>query len=340
MQNINNEWRRNVMKKLMACAVGAVLIAMPALAFAKDVTVGMSWNQKESSLETAWEDYFKSEAIEQGKAAGVNIIWTFNVAAGDPTRQAANIEDMINKGVDIVMARAEDAAAIGASIRAAKAAGIPFVTFDRASANTKPTAHVGGDSYDQAITTATVFVDLLKKNNVHGKCIELEGALTDINAVKRTKGWHDVTDKSGVIETVIQVPTEWNPELFLSGLTNALKAHPEANCVFAASDFAFTAIQSALEKADKWAPTGQPKHMWLATQDLLPAAVKPMEDGYIDVSTSYDAYAHSKETVRVLIAIALGKDPGCGPDGCLAKGRVATPATIKTMDNLWSRNYK
>lgn len=92
-----------------------------------------------------------------------------------------------------------------------------------------------------------------------------------------------MTDKSGVIETVIQAPTEWNPELFLSGLTNALKAHPEANCVFAASDFAFTAIQSALEKADKWAPTGQPKHMWLATQDLLPAAVKPMEDGYIDL---------------------------------------------------------
>ena len=42
----------------------------------------------------------------------------------------------------------------------------------------------------------------------------------------------------------------------------------------------------------------------------------------------------------MLIAIALGKDPGCGSDGCLAKGRVATPATIKTMDNLWSRNYK
>ena len=95
------------MKKLMVCALGAMLAAMPALARAKDVTVGMSWNQKESSLETAWEDYFKSEAIEQGKAAGVNIIWTFNVAAGDPTRQAANIEDMINKGVDIVMARAE-----------------------------------------------------------------------------------------------------------------------------------------------------------------------------------------------------------------------------------------
>ena len=54
--------------------------------------------------------------------------------------------------------------------------------------------------------------------------------------------------------------------------------------MFAASDFAFPSIQAALEKAGRWAPIGQPKHMWLATNDLLPAAVKPMEDGYIDVA--------------------------------------------------------
>jgi ribose transport system substrate-binding protein len=100
-------------------------------AASKDITIGFSWNQKESSLETAWEDYLKSEGKVQGDAAGVTIKWIFNVANGDPARQAANIEDLINKGVDIVMARAEDSAAISASIKAAKAANIPFITFDR-----------------------------------------------------------------------------------------------------------------------------------------------------------------------------------------------------------------
>ena len=42
------------------------------------------------------------------------------------------------------------------------AANIPFTTFDRESATTKPTAHVGGDSYDQGKTTAEAFVALLK----------------------------------------------------------------------------------------------------------------------------------------------------------------------------------
>jgi ribose transport system substrate-binding protein len=305
----------------------------------KPLRVGFSLDTKESSLETAWVDFLKSEGESQGKAAGFKIEWIINVANADPTRQAANIDDLITRGVDIIMARAFDSGAIGTSIKAAEKAGIPFITFDRGSTSGKPTAHVGGDSYDQAKQTAEAFAANLKKAGIHGNCIELQGMLTDINAVNRSKAWNEVAKETGQYTTIVQVPTNWNPELFLSGLTNALNAHPEANGVFAASDFAFPSIQAALEKAGRWAPTGQPKHMWLATCDLLTAAVKPMEEGYIDVSTTWDAYSQAKEAVRVIIAIAKHEDPGCGPDGCLAKGRVVTPATVKTIPNLWSRDY-
>ena len=327
----------HLQKKLVVAFLLSAILGGEAAA--KDITIGFSWNQKESSLETAWEDYLKSEAKAQGEPAGVTIKWIFNVANGDPARQAANIEDLINKGVDIVMARAEDSAAISASIKAAKAANIPFITVDRASTGAQPTAHVGGDSYDQAFVAGAAFAELLKSKGVTGKCIELQGALTDVNAVNRSKGWNEAASKGGIM-TVIQVPTEWNPELFRSGLTNALKAKPEANCVFAASDFAYTAIQAALEGAGRYAPTGDAKHVWLATNDLLPAAVKPMEEGYIDVSDTWDAYRQAKEAIRVAIAVAKGEDPKCAADGCLAKGRLVTPQTIGTIDNLWSRDYK
>ena len=327
------------MKRIIMLAVMAAALTAGS-ASAEPFKVGFSLDAKESSLETAWEQFLKSEGEAQGKAAGLEFEWTINVANGDPARQAANIDDLITAGVDVILARAFDSGAIGTSIKAAEDAGIPFVTFDRGSTSGKPTAHVGGDSYDQARSTGLAFADALKAAGVQGKCIELQGMLTDTNAVNRSKGWNEIAKEAGQYETIVQVPTEWNPELFLSGLTNALTAHPEANCVFAASDFAFPSIQSALEKADKWAPTGQPKHMWLATNDLLPAAVKPMEDGYIDVSTTYDAYMHAKEAIRVLIAIRKGQDPGCGPDGCLAKGRVVTPATIAAIPNLWSRDFK
>ena len=94
--------------------------------------------------------------------------------------------------------------------------------------------------------------------------------LTDINAVNRTKAWNDVAKETGQFTTVVQVPTNWNPELFLSGLTNALNAHPEANCVFAASDFCFPSIQAALEKAGRWAPPDSPNTCGWQLATFLP----------------------------------------------------------------------
>ena len=318
--------------------IGAALLTTPALA--QDITVGLSWNSKTQPLEAAWEDYMQQESERQGAEAGRTVEWIINVADADPSRQASNIEDLITRGVDVVVARAEDGGAIGASVRAAKAAGVPFVTFDRKSLSAQPEAHVGGDTYDQAVTTAQSFADLLGEEGVEGQCIELQGSLTDVNAINRSEGWNDVAAERPEISTIAQVPTEWNPELFRSGLANALRANPEANCAFVASDFAITAVQSALEEADRWAPAGEEGHFWLATQDLLPAAVPLMEQGYIDVSTSYDAFAHASELVRVVLAQTAGEDPGCGEDGCLAKGRVITPATIDETENLWSKTYQ
>jgi ribose transport system substrate-binding protein len=324
-------------RSIIACAALATLVAAPVQA--ADLTIGLSWNSKTQPLEQAWEDYMQQEAERQGAEAGLEIEWVINVADADPARQASNIEDLITRGVDIIVARAEDAGAIGASIRAARAANVPFITFDRAAESVDPTAHVGGDTYDQAVTTAVAFADLMAEQGITGQCIELQGALTDINAVNRSRGWNDIDAARDEISTLVQVPTEWNPELFRSGMANALRANPDANCAFVASDFAITAVQSALEEAGRWAPVGDPNHFWLATQDLLPVAVPLMEEGYIDVSTTYDAFKHAEELVRVAIAIHMGQDPMCTDGACLAKGRVVTPATIDATENLWSRTY-
>lgn len=319
---------------VLAAAAGLLL---SAAAHAKVVTIGLSWNAMDNELPVKWQEYMKSQAKIQGPEAGLTIKWVINVANADPTRQAANIEDLINQGVNLIMARAEDASAIGASIRAAKRAGIPFMTFDRQSATTKPTAHVGGDSYDEARTTAVAFVALLKSKDVKGRCIELEGALTDINAVNRSKAWHEVTDHSGVITTIERVPTNWNPDLFRSGTVNALRAHPDANCLFLASDFAWPAVQSALESVGRYAKTGDPKHVWIATQDMFPGAVKAMQEHYIDVGTSYDAFLQAKEAIRIAIRILKGEKVDCPDNICLVKGRLVTQQNVDTLKNLWSR---
>lgn len=318
-----------------SAASSAAVPAGGSPAAAEPFKIGLSWNEKNIALVQAWQDYMQQLAKDQG----LNFEWVINVADNDPARQASNIEDLINRGVNVIVARAEDSAAIGSSIKAAGAADIPFITFDRASSTEKPTAHVGGDSYDQALTTGAQLTELLNAAGVKGECIELQGALTDVNALNRTKGFAEADKTSDAFEIITQVPTEWKPELFLSGTTNALRANPTANCLILASDFAFPSVQSAIEGAGKWAKIGDPKHLWLGTQDVFPEAYAAMKDGYIDTGTTYDAYAHAQELVRVLGALSKGEDPGCGADGCLAKGRVATPENVDTLENLWSRDY-
>jgi len=335
------------MKKI-ALIIGAIVLFTGVAFFvggvktdavaAKKFVVGLSWNEKMHALIQAWEDYMKQYSKEYGKEHGIEFEWIVNVADSDPAQQASNIEDLINQGVDVVIARAHDAAAIGASVKAAHEAGIPFVTFDRECSTVTPDAHVGADSYTQAVTTALYFAGLLKGKGIKGKVIELMGDLRDMNAVYRSKGWKEVEDELGQWETVIQVPTEWNPEKFKSGAVNALRAHPEANCMFVASDFCFSAVEAALKDAGRLVPAGEEGHMWVAAQDVNPQGYEAMVKGYIDVATTYDAYFHAVEAVKVIGRIAAGED--LGGKKFLVPGRVATPENVKDMKYMWARDYK
>jgi len=305
---------------------------------AKKFVVGLSWNEKIHALIQAWEDYMKQYSKEYGEEHGIEFEWIVNVAESDPAQQASNIEDLISLGVNVVIARAHDNAAIGASIRAAHEAGIAFVTFDRECSTETPDAHVGGDTYTQAITTALYFAGLLKGKGIEGKVIELMGDLRDMNAVYRTNAWKLIEDELGQWETVIQVPTEWNVEKFKSGTVNALRAHPEANAMFVASDFCFAAVEAALKEAGRLAPPGEEGHMWIASQDINPQGYDAMVKGYIDVATTYDAYFHAVEAVKVLGRIAAGED--LRGQKFLVAGRVATPDNVKEMKHMWARDYK
>lgn len=324
---------------LVLAAVLFGMLAGSALAAAKKpIVVGLSWNRKDQSIIVAWEDYMKKYSKEYGNKIDREFKWIVNVADGDPARQDANIRDLISLKVDVIITRAEDAAAIGAAIKAARAAGIPVVTFDRESSTVPPDAHVGGDSYDQALSTGRAFAKLLQEKGIKGKVIELLGDLRDVNAVNRSKGWHDAEKETGAWETIVQVPTEWNPEKFYSGAVAALASRPDANALFVASDFAFSAVVQALKKAGRLAPTGKKGHVWVAAQDVNPQGLEGLENGYIDVVTTYDAWLHAVKAVEVIARLAAGEK--LGGQKFLVGGRVATPENVAGLENLWARDYK
>jgi len=304
----------------------------------KKIVVGLSWNEKRHALVEAWEDYMKQYSKEYGKEHGIEFEWIVTVADSDPAQQNSNIENLIIEGVDIIVARPHDTAAIGAAIRAAHEAGIPFVTFDRECSTVTPDAHVGADSYNHVRSIALYFAGLLKGMGIKGKVIELMGDLRDMNAVWFHKAWHDVEDQLGAWETVAEVPTRWDPEKYYTGTVDALRAHPEANCIFVHSDFAFPGVETALRNAGRFTPAGEKGHMWIATIMSDVPGYEAMLKGYIDVSTVWDAYVHAVKIVEVLGKIAKGED--LGGKRFLVTGRIVTRETLEKVKHLWIREYK
>jgi ribose transport system substrate-binding protein len=330
------------MKRLSVVVAVVMIVAMlsTSLAFAaapsaepKPIVIGISFPHQENQVWTSAHDRMIAYAQEYGKRIGVPIQTVVTVAGSDTSRQTADIEDLINRGVDVILASPLDSKAIGASIKAAHEAKIPFVTFFRAASPDveQPDANVGLDAVGQAYSAGTAFAKVLKADGVQGKCIDLQGDLRDENAVLRDKGWKQAESESKAWEDTVTIPAEWLPEKALTGVTNALQAHPEANCMFVASDAYMASVQTALQQANRWAPRGQKNHMYIASQDIFTEAIKMLQDKYIDIDTEFAVFTVADRSVEVGTMLVLKKWDFEYP------GRVGTPDNINSMDALWSR---
>ena len=78
--------------------------------------------------------------------------------------------------------------------------------------------------------------------------------------------------------------------------------------------------------------------MWIAAQDVNPLGYDAMMKGYIDVATSYDAYFHAVEVIKVLGMLANGED--LKGQEFLVPGRVATPENLESLEHMFAKDYK
>lgn len=305
-----------------------------------DIDVGISFASKQTIFYQQAEDMLKQAAKNWEQETGRKMNITVTVADADVARQAANIEDLIARQPDIILMVPQDSKAIVASIKAAHRAGIKAMTFIRAAspdAEEPADAHVGLDTINQAYVAGRYLLKMMEDDGVEPKIIHVIGDLRDENAVNRQLGFEKaVREFDATILTT--VPSEWNPDKALSGLSAALQAYPDANALFVASDFLLGAVQTACERVGKWAPYGEPNHMYHANVDVQPNALVPIEQGYIDVNTLWDHYKQGIAAVETIAALVDGQT--LPTTEILVKPRIVTPENIASMENISSRNYQ
>lgn len=253
----------------------------------------------------------------------------------DDNRQYQQVQSMIQRGVDgIVMVHTDDKAVIPA-IRAANAAAIPLVHFNRPPAPS--------DSYSVAVvadnrklmdSTVTALLEIARREGGHYEAVVLLGDLGDSNGVLRREGIQDAIARcGGLVEVVARVATEWNADKAFAGLSNALQAHPNINMLITSSDFLAPQIEQALQTAGKWHRAGEPGHVLVAGFDGDDNGYQQLTAGYFDVDGVQDLDYEVQLTLQALDRMWAGERP---PKILTDPGFVITRETLQAQrGHMW-----
>jgi ribose/xylose/arabinose/galactoside ABC-type transport system permease subunit/ABC-type sugar transport system substrate-binding protein len=285
--------------------LGATVLAPSWVRAAPNRTIALLFDSLVSPFWAAAIERFRAKIRERGWSA------LEAVSNLDDNRQYQQVQSMIQRGVDgIVMVHTDDKAVIPA-IRAANAAGIPMVHFNRPpAANDGYSVAVVADNRKLMDDTVTAVIELARRQGGHYKAAILVGDLGDANAVKRRDGFNDaVARHRDVVEVVARVATEWNADKAFAGFSNALQAHPDINLLVTSSDFMTPQIDQALRIAGKWHPSGDPGHVLIAGFDGDDNGYAQLAAGYYDVDGVQDLDNEVDLTFKALDQMWAGERP-------------------------------
>jgi len=308
------------MKRRRICVVVLAFLlvfALPGIIFAK--------GEKESSTKPGDEQYRIGMAVctlgeafweatvtgARNAADDVGVELIVQSAQNNMNEQIQQIENFIAQEVDAIICAPVDVFAILESVKKCNEAGIPFIFNTRvtlSSDDAKVDYGVGWNMQELAGIGAQKLVDVAKENNTKVNVIEVLGALTDSHTLYCRDGFASVVEKNPeYIEVVTQVPGDWVPDKALSGTTNALKAHPEANCIYFHSDFYFPAIESSLKQVNRWKKIGEEGHVHIICPGGEKQTLDAMKDSYVDYILVFPNLETGDLSVRKTVELLDGK---------------------------------
>jgi ABC-type sugar transport system substrate-binding protein len=286
------------------------------------LTVGVSFESLETEFWAAGVEAIEAELADRGIEALTSI------ADGDPSRQLQQIRVFISRKVDGIILVPKDLQTSLPAIKAANAAGIPVVLFNRPAATGPDARAVSVVADNRRLTQQTVsyLIEQARARGGEHEAMVVIGDLGDNNAVARRDGFFDaIAGHEDMVKVVAEVPSEWTQEKARAGVTNALQANPNIRLIFSSSDFLFPSIVAALKAADRYHPIGHPDHVILGGFDGDASAYQMLKEGYLDATGVQDLYFEAAAAVQAIVDLRAGKEV---PD------RIMDPGFVIHQNNL------
>lgn len=265
------------MKKLVL--VTLLFFVVFTFGFAANYRIGISL----STLNNPFFVTLRDGALEEANRLGVDLVVAD--AQDSPAKQLSDIEDFIQRELDLILINPTDSDAIVTAVLEANEAGIPVITVDRGSNGGKVVCHIASDNVAGGRMAGEYLAKLL---NGKGQVIELQGILGTSAARDRGKGFGQAMENYPEIEIIAQQTANFNRSEGLMVMENLLTAHPEVDGVFAHND------EMALGAIEALKAAGRLDDVFVVGFDAIDDAVAAVEAGELDATVAQQPYEMGK----------------------------------------------
>jgi len=300
------------MKKVLPLMLGAALVVgLAAPALAAPLKIGMSFQELNNP-------YFVTmkQALEEAAASiGATVIITD--ARHDVAKQISDVEDMIQKKIDILLLNPTDSTGVEGAVKSAKAAGIIVAAVD-ANAKGPVDTFVGSKNYDAGVMACEYM----------GKALDGKGDVAILDGIpvvpilERVRGCKDALKKFPGIKIVTTQNGKQERDQALAVTENMIQANAGLKGIFSVNDGGAMGSLAAIEASGK--------DIKLTSVDGAPEAIKAMQkpnSKFIATSAQYP-----RDQIRIAIGMALAKKWG-------ANVPATVPVDVKLIDKEGAKTF-
>ena len=310
------------MKKILTLVIALMLVLAMIPAMAATYKVGLSMDDLNTEF---WMGNYKAM---YEKAAEMDVEIVEVIAGGDANKQNEQIADLIAKGCQVIIIAAVDSASIISAIEECADAGVKTIMDNRSCPDGNPDATVVADNEQIAYDEMTWLIDYAQRQGItFNNAVMLIGDLGDENAVQRYNGFtRAIEETPGVVNVCVEIPTEWDQQVALTGLQNALQSNPDIDLIITPSDFLWTPIQSALEQAGKWAKIGEENHVAVISFDGDVNGMQMMKDGYNWANGAQGAVEEGHMCIEIAVKYLNGEE--------VEQSEMIDPGVVCNLENF------
>ncbi|WP_418210963.1 substrate-binding domain-containing protein [Bacteroides zhangwenhongii] len=222
-------------------------------------------------------------------------------SAGDDNRkQAEDVRYFMDKGVDLLIISANEAAPMTPVVEEAYRKGIPVILIDRKILSDKYTAYIGADNYEIGRAVGNYIASSLRGK---GNVVELTGLGGSTPAMERHQGFMAAISNFPDIKLIDKADAAWESGPAEVEMDSMLCRHPKIDVVYAHNDRIAPGAYRAAKKV------GREKEMLFVGIDALPGKGNGLELVLDSVLNATFIYPTNGDKVMQLAMNILEKKP-------------------------------